>query len=110
LTLKNDLFIGKHQLSFEPYLNGEVLVEKMIEIESRQVSIYGTEGPTNELIMTCVAKFGKVETVSWEKRHSDGLYFGSVTFRDRESVQKSLEAGSCMIDNLHIVKIRSYMS
>ncbi len=55
LALKNLKFEGEHLLKFEPYLNGEVLVGKMLEIESRQVSIYGFEGPSLEEIKASFA-------------------------------------------------------
>lgn len=42
-NLHDAKFKGEYLLKFEPYLNGEVLIDKMLEVESRQVSIYGSD-------------------------------------------------------------------
>ena len=110
LNLKNVKFMGEHSLKFEPFLNGEVLVGKMLEIESRQVSIYGFEGPTKEEIKNSFIKFGEIENVNWDKRPSDILFFGSIIFTNQESAQTCLQTGECRINKTSVIKVRPYIS
>lgn len=110
LALNNIKYQGEHNLKFEPFLNGEILVGKMLEIESRQVSIYGFEGPSQEEIRTSFAKFGEIQNVNWDKRPTDILFFGSIIFTKQESAIQSLEAGECRINKSSVIKVRPYIS
>ena len=110
LTLNGVKFMDKHELKFEPYLNGEVLVGKMLEIESRQVSIYGFEGPSVQEITKAFSKFGDIEHVNWDKRPSDILFFGSIIFKLGSAAAQSLSEGECRVSKTSVIKVRPYIS
>ena len=84
---------GGHQITIEPYLKGNCLTEKMLDIEARQVSIYGCQDfPLKLLKKVFEERFGGVEEVAWSKKPSQDQFYGSVTFVEKSFVGDSLKA------------------
>jgi len=82
----------------------------MLEIENRQVSIYGFEGPSKEEIKDSFKSFGEIQHVNWEKRPSDILFFGSIIFTNKKSAAECLSAGQCTVNDHTVIKVRPYIS
>lgn len=110
IATKDAYFCGSELINFEAFLKGGDLNEKMKEIESRQVSIYGNNAAATEQIRMAFEVFGAVEQVSWEQRQSDSKYFGSIVFKCTSSVAKSLEAKGLVVQGSTFVSTRPYIS
>jgi hypothetical protein len=110
VSTKEKYYFGSSLINFEAFLKGEDLNEKMKEIESRQVSIYGSDAASLEDIQKAFEIFGDIENVSWEQRQSDSKYFGSIIFKSPSSVAKTVEAKGLKVRETAFVSTRPYIS
>ena len=110
ISTKDAYYEGSELITFEAFLKGDNLHEKMKEIESRQVSIFGKDATDADRIRVAFEVFGAVEQVSWEQRQSDSKYFGSIVFKCASSVAKSLEAKGLEVQGSAFVSTRPYIS
>lgn len=110
ISTKDAFYCGSNLINFEAFLKGDELNEKMKEIESRQVSIYGNDAADPESIQRAFEVFGAIEQVSWEQRQSDSNYFGSIIFKCGSSVAKAIEAKKLEVDASVFVSTRPYIS
>lgn len=105
-------FKGKYELKFEGFLEGMNLVEKMVKIEEKKVSIYGENKHKIEDLEECLRTYGKVERVTWKKKDTEEEeYYGNVTFSSKESAEKCLKSGFFSIKPKNLlVKVRPYLT
>jgi len=103
-------FEGEHPLGFEPYLKGENLVGKMLEIESRQVSVYAEFDIETDVLKRLFSIFGEVRNIAWNKKSSEDSFYGSIIFCEQNSAKKCLKLLEVHTEDGRKILIRPYLS
>lgn len=100
LSINNHWIKKGNRIKVEPLLTGQRLEEKIVEENSRKVTVFGIYGyPKRKVFEKAFKKFGKVD-FCYFSHYKDRPYkaLGFVVFFDKISVAKALKAGFAKID------------